>query len=106
GRRRAIAGFLWVGTLVVAGAPYMVLGTANRLHSSTRLGHWPQRPDAPQTRPSSPLLAPEARARNLDEALNGLRYLKYVHPDDYSALLWARENLPTTSTLLEASGSQ
>lgn len=105
-RRRRLVGTAAVGGLLLVGAPYAVLGTLDRLNSSTRLGHWPQADDAPVAVQPPPMMAPQARAKNVDEALNGFRYLKYVHPDDYSALLWARENIATTATLLEAAGSQ
>lgn len=102
-RRRA----LWlIAPLVIAGSPYMILGTMHRIESSTRLGHWTPPTDSPDTEPPAALLRPEARAKNLTEALDGLRYLSFVHPPDYAALMWARANLPTNAVLLEAAGAQ
>lgn len=95
-----------VAPLVIAGSPYMVLGTMHRIESSTRLGHWTPPKDSPPTEPPAALLRPEARAKNLTEALDGLRYLSFVHPSDYAALMWVRANLPNDAVLLEAAGMQ
>ncbi len=105
GRRCRRAVWL-VGPIVIAGLPYMFLGTLNRIESSTRLGHWEGAEDSPQTAPPSRLFSEAARPKNLEEALDGMRYLAFLHPDDYAAMNWIRQNLPPAATLLEAAGSQ
>jgi YYY domain-containing protein len=98
---------IWlIAPIILMGSPYIVLGTLNRINTSTWLGHWSPPEDSPRKDPPSALLRPEAKAKNLERALDGLRYLAYVHPDDYAAIMWIRKELPTTATLLEAAGSQ
>lgn len=103
-RRRAA---LWlIAPLIIAGSPYIVLGTINRITSTTRLGHWNPPADSPTLAPPAAFMKKEARAKSLAEALDGLRYLAFTRPDDYAAIIWIRENLPPTATLLEAAGTQ
>lgn len=104
-RRRRTA--LWlIAPLVIAGAPYIVLGTINRITSTTRIGHWNPPADTPTMPPPAAFMRKEARPKNLTEALDGLRYLAFTRPDDYAAIIWIRENLPPDATLLEAAGAQ
>jgi uncharacterized membrane protein len=35
-----------------------------------------------------------------------MRYLHYLHPDDYAAMIWMRTATPPDSRILEAAGSQ
>lgn len=102
---RSAATWAAVALALVAG-PYIVLGSIHRVAQVTRLGHFQPKDDAPDTPPPSPMLAPEARAKNLEEALDGMRYLAYQHPDDYAAMLWVRSALSADATLLEAAGNQ
>jgi uncharacterized membrane protein len=102
-RRRTL---LLVAPLLIAGGPYIVLGSIHRVTSATRLGHWDPPADTPNLRPPAPLFEPKARAKSVEEALDGMRYLAYTHPDDYAVMLWIRANLPPDATLLEAAGSQ
>src|SRR5690606_10783455 len=93
------------GALVVIGGVYPILGTVNRITASTRIGHW----DAPEgmTASDAPyiFLKPSERAKDLEEALDGMRYLRYLHPDDYAAMIWMRTETPEDAVILEAAGS-
>jgi uncharacterized membrane protein len=82
--RRAGRAWLLVLPLVVAGGVYPVLGTAQRLGAALRFG----RPAAPSG------------------ALDGIRHLMVLHPDDYAAILWIRAFTGPDARILEMPGKQ
>lgn len=98
--------WVMVTPLVVCGAPYMVMGTVNRITSTTRLGHWSPPEDSPTTPAPAKMLRPEARAKNLAQALDGLRWMSFTNPDDYAAIMWIRAELPNDAVILEAASTQ
>ncbi|MCX7017409.1 MAG: DUF2298 domain-containing protein [bacterium] len=49
---------------------------------------------------------PNPKAVSARDALDGMRYLKLMHPDDYAAIQWIRSNIPGGARLLEAAGTQ
>jgi YYY domain-containing protein len=104
--RRTTRGWLLLTPILVGGGVYPIVAPIQRLTQTTRLGHWSP-PDgiSPDEAPSE-MLRPAARARNMEEALDGMRYLKYMHPDDYELIQWIRKNLRRDATLLEGAGSQ
>ena len=83
-RRRPWIATGCVGALLVLGGAYPVLATLQR----AGVRH---------------TMEPPATAR---EALDGMRYLEWLHPDDWHAIQWIRENVPQDSYLLEAAGRQ
>jgi len=95
-----------IAPLVLAGSPYMILGTIHRITSTTRLGQWTPPEDAPHSAPPAAFMLPQARAKSLSEALDGMRYLQFTQPDDYAAMIWIRAHLPGDAIILEAAGTQ
>lgn len=101
--RRARA-FWVVGAIVLAGAAYPVIAPVQRVSQSSRLGHFRAPQDSRYSAPVPLIFRPETRPRSLTEALDGMRYLLYLHPDDYYAIHWIRQNLPPDAVILEAVG--
>lgn len=104
-RKRALALVL---PMLLVGGTYTVMAPVQRVLAATRLGV----PDtAHEDLPAEalpPHMRPEARPATLDEALDGLRYLRFIHPDDYLALRWMRDrkNVSPQARILEAAAGQ
>jgi len=102
--RTARAWGLVVATVLLGGV-YPVLAPLQRVAQSSVLGVAPPSVTRLGMAPA-PMFSPEARATTVEEALDGMRYLKYMHPDDYHAMLWLRSNLEPAARLLESAGTQ
>ncbi|MCX7625655.1 MAG: DUF2298 domain-containing protein [Candidatus Sumerlaeaceae bacterium] len=81
GRRRVRMLLVLICTL---GAIYPIAGTLQRIGMSK---HYP--------RPKDPA-----------KALDGMRYLGFIQPDDYAAILWIRAFTPPETRIVEAPGKQ
>lgn len=81
GQRRAR--FL-LAMICALGAVYPIAGTLQRIGMSK---HYPRPKDA-------------------EKALDGLRYLIFLQPDDYAAILWIRAFTPPNARIVEAPGKQ
>ncbi|MGI8906181.1 MAG: DUF2298 domain-containing protein [Candidatus Sumerlaeaceae bacterium] len=105
-RLRSRRAFWIVLPVVVFGGAYPVVAPMQRVSQATRLGHWtPPEGISPEEAPNE-MLRPAARARTVEDRLDGMRYLKYLHPDDYELIAWIRKHLPDNARLLEAAGTQ
>ncbi|MCX7963413.1 MAG: DUF2298 domain-containing protein [Candidatus Sumerlaea chitinivorans] len=83
--RRAKSRVLWtVVAIVCIGGVYPISGVLQRVAMSS-----------PQPPPRSPL-----------RALDGMRYLMRLHPDDYACILWLRAFTDPEARILEAPGKQ
>lgn len=83
-RARGRRAFWLVAPLVLLGLPYPIIGTMQRIEATT----------------------PIPPADSTYNRLDGMRYLHYLHPDDYQAILWLRSNTKPDARILEAPGRQ
>ena len=106
---RRVRGRLLAG-IVVVGAAYPALAPWQRMAGASRLGVAPPGVTDPDILHAWE--KPSAAPKDLAEALDGLRYLEFLHPDDLAAIDWLRQapggvwNAPPATLLLEAPAGQ